>query len=176
MACPPTSVPTLWTHRSCHTTHSRHSKNTVPPPPISTGGYTWPAPPQTTHTRLLHVRTVLCTSGSFRLLVSIKCDRGSAIWLPSRPRMNWTKIEPADCAWKGRKPSTARPSHAQSANETERTYAPTSRRSRPTPNFGNPLRISSNLVPYFPLADKFSTNLIVSIMLTMFLHTLAIPP
>src|SRR5947209_17149656 len=127
MGCPLTSAPTQWTHRFCHTTHSRHSKNTEPPHPTLTGGYILPVQLQTTSTQLLRVRIALCTSGSFRPLVSIKCDQGSATWLPSRTHTKWTKIEPADCAWKRRKPSTTRPLHARSANVTERTYVSASR-------------------------------------------------
>src|SRR5437588_11608505 len=141
MGCPPTSVPTQWTHRFCHTTHLRHSKNTELPHPTLTEGYILPTQLQTTPNQLLCVCIALRTSGSFRPFVSIKCDQGSAIWLPSRTHTNWTKIEPAGCAWKRRKPSTTRPLHAQSVTETEGSYAPASHRSRPTPNFGNPWRI-----------------------------------
>src|SRR5437588_2002347 len=149
MGCPPTSAPTQWTNRFCHTTHSRHSKNMALPHPTLTGDCILPTQLQTTHTQLLRVHTTLCTSGSFSPLVSIKCDQGSAIWLPSRTRTNWTKIEPADCAWKRRKPSTTWPFHARSVTKTERTYAPASRRSRSTPSFGNSWKISNNLVLLF---------------------------
>src|SRR5205807_8512870 len=145
MGCLLTSAPTQWTHRFCRTTHSRHSKIMAPPHPTLTGGYILPAQLQTTSTQLLRVHITVCTSGSSRPLVSIKCDQGLAIWLPSGTRTKWTKIEPADCARKRRKPSTTRPLHAKRARETERTYAPASHRSRPTPNFGNPWRISNNL-------------------------------